>query len=718
MGEDRGGSLQVAPPANETDAATAAMDDAPASGAADAHASRTDFDAGRRRFVWASVIAVAAAFVPYVWILWSDWGPVDPLRQSVFQDNFFDLQARAVMHGHLALTNGALGLEGFVHDGRTYTYFGLFPSILRMPILLVTSSLDGKLTDSSMILAFLLTGLFASMLLWRIRHLVRGDAAMGRSEAAASGVLLATMLAGTVMMLLASIPYVFNEDIAWSICLTVGSLFALLGVLEAPSWGRVVASGVLIMCANLDRATTGWACVVGAGLVAGWFLIGRGGPENRRWFWPVLLAGLIPLAVSSAIDEAKFGVLFGVPVTDQVWTQINAYRRHFLAANHNSEVGLGYAPTDLVTYLRPDGLSFSSVFPFVTLPTAPPTGLGGHLFDKLYRTASITASTPLLCFLSIWGLVTAFRPRPVGRVALTRPLLLAAASGGVALLLWGYIAPRYLGDFVPFLVFGSAVGLVDIFRRVEQRRRRVRLTVLSVVSVLALFSIVANLGMAVVPNEEWNVTQTLNYVTFQKDVSDVTGHPLQGRVIRVSSLPPWAPAGTLAIVGDCAGLYVSNGEKYATTPDAQYKRTTWMTVQLGEPFQHTFSMAVQVPRSAGTQYYPLVTAGGGTLVVSAAPQNANETLLDFSIQGGPHPAQGFSFDVPSKTTHTLVVTTDPVKHSYLATLDGVPHVAAKLDGADIHVVPADRWGPQDGTAVLSVTSVGTPSPALCQSLMH
>ena len=27
-------------------------------------------------------------------------------------------------------------------------------------------------------------------------------------------------------------PFVFNEDIAWSICLTVGSIFALLGVLE------------------------------------------------------------------------------------------------------------------------------------------------------------------------------------------------------------------------------------------------------------------------------------------------------------------------------------------------------------------------------------------------------------------------------------------------------------------------------------------------------
>ena len=185
-----------------------------------------------------------------------------------------------MFQGHLSLANGALGLEGFVHDGRTYTYFGLFPSIIRMPILLVTNSLDGRLTAPSMLLAWLLTGLFAALLLWRVRFLLRGDAAMGRVEATGFGVLMATIMGGTVWMLLASIPYVFNEDIAWSICLTVGSIFALLGVIERPSWGRVIASGVLILCANLDRSTTGWACVVGAGLIAVWFLLGLGGQRT------------------------------------------------------------------------------------------------------------------------------------------------------------------------------------------------------------------------------------------------------------------------------------------------------------------------------------------------------------------------------------------------------------------------------------------------------
>ena len=219
---------------------------------------------------------------------------------------------------------------------------------------------------------------------------------MGQTEAVAYGVLMATIMGGTVWMLLASIPYVFNEDIAWSICLTLASIFALLGVMERPSWGRVITSGVFILSANFDRATTGWACVVGAGLIAVWFLLGFGGPENRRWFLPVLAAGLIPLVLGCAFNYAKFGVPFGVPITDQVWSHVNAYRQRFLAANHNSEVGTVYAPTNIVTYLAPDNLSISRVFPFLTLPTSPPKALSGVLFDKLYRTASITASTPLL----------------------------------------------------------------------------------------------------------------------------------------------------------------------------------------------------------------------------------------------------------------------------------------------------------------------------------
>ena len=78
-------------------------------------------------------IEPAITAVPFGWILCALWVPLNPLRPSFYQDNFYDLQTRSVLDGHLSLANGALGLEGFAHAGRTDTYFGLFPSIIRHP---------------------------------------------------------------------------------------------------------------------------------------------------------------------------------------------------------------------------------------------------------------------------------------------------------------------------------------------------------------------------------------------------------------------------------------------------------------------------------------------------------------------------------------------------------------------------------------------------------
>jgi hypothetical protein len=723
MGEGTGGSIQVAAPegssADSIDPATRGIDvTTPTSEAA----ARAELDAGRRRFTRAALVAISLTAVPFVWILWALWGPFNPLRPAIYQDNFYDLQTRAMFHGHLSLANGAIGLEGFVHDGRTYTYFGLFPSIIRMPILLVTSSLDGKLTPTYLLLAWLLTGLFASLLLWRVRFLVRGDSVMGRAEATSFGVLMATIMGGTIWMLLAATPFVFNEDLAWSVCLTIASIFALLGVIERPSWGRVIASGVLILCANLDRSTTGWACVVGAGLIALWFLLGLGGRENRRWFLPVLVVALVPLIIGCAVNYSKFGVLFGVSNEEQVWTHINAYRRQFLAANHGAEEGSIFVPTNLLSYFRPDGLRFTSVFPFVTLPASPPRALGGVLFDGLYRTDSLPASTPLLFLLSIWGLVTAFRPRSIGKVAQTRLLLLAAGSAGAALLLWGSIAPRYLADYVPFLTLASAVAMADIFRRLEGRKRSLRIGTVAVMAVVALFSIAANVGMAIVPNQEWDTTQVLNYVEAQKTVSDLTGHPLEANVVRGSSLPTWGPAGQLFVIGNCDGLYVSNGENYSTVPSEQFIRFTWMTVELGPTFQHTFRLKATSPGSAGTESVPLVSAGKYTVTVSATPATDRRFVrLTFGLNGAGQHVNGFPFEVNSGTTHTVVVTTDPEKHAFEVTMDGVPHLARTLLNGEepIHVDLASS--PHQGTpTALSVTdeTATASQPTLCQSLIH
>jgi hypothetical protein len=668
----------------------------------------------RRRYTVVSAWAAGLVALPYLWILWFQWGSPSLLRHTPYEDNFYDLQARAMLSGRLSVPHGSLGIEGFFHAGREYTYFGIFPSIIRLPILLV-AHIDGRLDSPSLLVAWLLTALVVPLLLWRVRGLVRGSAALGRSEAGAYGVLVAASLGGTVLLQLAANPFVFSEDLAWSVCLAFAGFFLLLGILERPTRRQTWLALVVVLAANLNRVTTGWALAGAAILIAGYFAMGRGGEEKKRWSLWVLAVGLIPLAVASAVNYAKFGMLFGVSNFAQEFTHVNAYRREFLAANHNSESGTIFIPTALLTYLRPDGINLSSAFPFVTLPTAPPTALGGVLFDRLYRTASIPASMPLAFLLGCWGAVTAFRPRSVGRVHLMRILLLATAGSGALLFGWGYIAERYLADFVPFFVLAAAVGMADLWRRLEGRSPGVRRSVLVVVAALGAFSIVANIGIAVTPNEEWTANQALHFVQTQKAVANATGVSLRGSVHRGATLPVWAPAGQLFVVGECAGLYVSNGERYGTVPAQQYTRTTWLTVERGMPFLHAFAVRFQ-PASSVT-YTDLVSTGPDSFSVSSRPSvtPAKADVL-FVITKAHGYRASLALSVAVGSLHRIDVITDAAKQVEEMSMDGVVYVSDTLTGSgiiELHVASGDQ-APPGVPMNLSVLPENAP---VCRSLV-
>ena len=235
-----------------------------------------------RLFRRAAIVAVAATAVPYLWVLTDLWTSSPSLlrTQNGYASNFYDLQARAMLAGRLSVPQGSLGIEAYIHDGRTYTYFGLFPSLLRIPVLLVTHSLDGQLTALSMLAAWLVTALFGSLLIWRVRVMTRSGVPLATTETVALGATVAAITGGSVLVFLAANPNVFSEDLAWSVAVTVGSLFALLGVLERPSTRRIVFSGLLILAASLTRAPTGYACVIGAVLVSIWFASGQSGAER------------------------------------------------------------------------------------------------------------------------------------------------------------------------------------------------------------------------------------------------------------------------------------------------------------------------------------------------------------------------------------------------------------------------------------------------------
>lgn len=666
----------------------------------------------RRRFIWAVSLGMAVVAVPYLWVLWDLWiGHVDVFRQAPLANNFYELQARSMMHGHLDVPTGSIGIEAFLHNGKQYTYFGLFPSLLRMPVLLLTNSLDGRLTAPSILLAWLLTGLFSALLLWRVRTIVRGAAPLGRAEATSYGVLMAAITGGSVVVLLAATPFVYNEDFAWSIALTVGAIFALLGVMERPSAARVAFTGLLVLAAMLNRAPTGWACVIGAVLVAAWFALGRHGADNRRWAVPMLAVGLVPFAIGCLISMAKFGSPLGFSLTHQVYTMENAHRRYYLSTTGGKGYNLRFIPSTLLAYFGPTGLRFTPVFPFITLPATPATAVGGVVLEWQYRTYSVPAAMPLLFLLSIAGVLTTLRRRP-GPIGLMRIPLLAALAGCSGIIVWGYLAPRYIADLLPFLVIASFVGLVDIWRRIGGRRHNVRLALLASVIVLGVFGIAANVASASTPNDEWSLTQSLHYVQMQKSISDKTGHPLVSNVVRGSSLPPWAPADQLFVAGNCRALYISNGMNYSNAPRQQYEHAAWMTVQYGPGIVYDVPFTLQGPTDHIIGKVPILTVGSDTVWIEQAPQSQ----VAFGLDDARIPTVGPAWPLKPGFLYHIELDVDPYRRFLSLTALGHTLLNAQWANGPVGTVSASH--PVPGGYPFTIAVHERPQDiGLCRSIL-
>ncbi len=617
---------------------------------------------GVRRYTLVTAAALAIVTVPYLWILWDLWtGTVDPLR-AVSPSNFYDLQGHAILSGHLYLPPGSIGIEAFVNGGHQYTYFGLFPSLIRLPILAITDSLDGRLTACSMLLAWSVTGLVSPLLLWRVRVTLRGSAVLGRTEAIACGVLVAAVN-GSVLFYIASSPQSSYEDLAWSIALTLGAVFALLGVAERPTGRRLALVGLFVVCAALDRSTTGYACILATFVLAVWLATGREGPAKKRAAVPLAAIAVACLLLSALVAWSKLGSPFGLSLTDQVWTSVNAHRRAFLAANGGSAFGLHFLPSTLLAYFQPFGLSVSSHFPFLAIPRSPARAVGGVVLDQVLPTASVPASMPLLFLLACWGTVATFRHRHLGNVRVLRILWLATAAATSGVLLYGAtIAERYLADFIPFLALASMIGLVDLWARLSRHPRSLRTASTVAVILLGIFGIWVNIGGAVLPAALWTPTQAQDFVSFQRSIG---GTPT---VEHGASLPAFRPAGTLFATANCSGLYISNGFDVSYIPGKALQHDSWTPVEQASGSTVVIDVTLTTPVTAGDPAMTLATYGPASLeLVPTGPNRVMMVLEHTGIAASVWPPD----DTPSATmnpgtANRFVIETDADLHSMTA----------------------------------------------------
>ncbi len=435
-----------------------------------------------------------------------------------------DAQARALFHGHWNLKFDTLLLEAFKIDGKYQTYFGIWPTLLRMPVLAVTNRFDGSFTGPSILLAIVVMLIATAGMQYELRNLfaARGgnshlDALPSRSTMIISGGFQLVIGAGSVVAFLASYPLVYHEMEMWGIAGAVASAWAALRYVHHPGPLRTVGCSLAATITILSRPSLGIGVIT---MMATLLLSAMLRREGIARVTHLAVAIAIPIVFYGAMNTARFGAPFALPLEKQVFTTGDAahhfpgdpQRQRALAANDGSLFGLKFLPTTAVQYLRPDAFRFDHRFPFVNFPHWRARVFRGAVFDTLDRSSSITSTMPALVLLSIYGAAAFGRKRrtlsPSTRDGVVA-IVVGGAAGSAFVLMFGYVANRYLSDLYPGLIVLSTVGLAALrsghsapiaeAAQLPQpiRTKRERCFV-GVIAVAAVFSLWINVGLGVV----------------------------------------------------------------------------------------------------------------------------------------------------------------------------------------------------------------------------
>lgn len=490
----------------------------------------------------------------------------DPARTAMrpgWFSNFYDLQAEAFLAGRLDVPTDSLGIEGFIVDDKTYTYFGPFPAILRIPVLLIDPAASGKLTLASMAGAWLVFAGFTAALVWAVRRFYRGDAGPTRFEAVLAGAFIAGATGGTILTYDAALPWVYHEAYLWASATAVGGLYWLVRTIEKPTVRHGVWLGAFGLAAIMSRIPAGWA-VTGAALITAAWLLTPARRKRHGQLWAVFfLSGVVPLISGIAYNMARFNHPWLFPLQNQVWTQVNEQRQRALEVNDGTLTGLQFLPTTVINYFRPDGIRFVDRFPWITLPAEPAQAYADAYVDQVYRTGSVVSFMPLLFLLSVVALITLLRFRRNRHLLPLLWVFLGGIGVSAGVIAYGYLSNRYVSDFVPGVVVGGTIGLWTVSGLVRKRTRGIKIATTGLVAILAIFGIVANMATGLeTARYTWRGQPLVSYL--ERQVNSSTLEALDQRVIRGVGVPDEGVGQTddLFISGNCDALYVHSGDLY------------------------------------------------------------------------------------------------------------------------------------------------------------
>jgi hypothetical protein len=426
-------------------------------------------------------------FYVYGWI--TKWSFDPSVASTIRADYFFTAQADALLRGRFWVDPKSMDSvqECFYSAGKCYGYFGLTPSILRIPILLVT----GPTTQS---FAFLMlpiaSGLAfgASLDLCQqfvkpIAHQLRGVVFMCVAALALGP--------GSVLVLLAD-PFVYQEAIVWSIA---GVMLAVNCYWRWLHNGNNRYLGLTVFFCIFAAGARPTTVLVGVVIGFSLFITHRKRVSLRS---NIAVAALGFIILPTLFSFGTLYLKFGTPSQP-----VNAYQNPtgveldgidpcgVTFENHPK-----YAPTNLFAYFRPDAVRLYREWANVRFrfngcdgPNRPtyiwPLNVGDMYVEK---TTSIPNTMPIPLLAAGIASFAAIRQRRTTELA----LLIAVATSGLLMSMSFAMTSRYLGDFYPLLAVGMAMS-ATILGSAKQKSTLVALA--CAVLVLIPWSLLANASL-------------------------------------------------------------------------------------------------------------------------------------------------------------------------------------------------------------------------------
>ena len=449
------------------------------------------------RFVWAFSIA----FAIYMYA-WSTQWTLNPDLPILYGGRFFVEQANSMLNGYFWVPETALPIECFYVDGKCTGYYGIFPSLLRIPFVLVFGATIPELNA-------LFISVAAGIALWAalnlcLRVLLMAPSGTGRNNSIAMVLVALTLGPGSVLLLIFD-PYVYQESIMWSVAgVLVAANLYWRWVHDRRTW-QVVGMAVACACSAGSRPTTAF---VGLLLLLGIAVtIYREKTLRKTTTLGLIALSLLPLLMSFGVLTLKMGT----PQHDFSKYESKAALQN-VADNNNGSLGYSarYVPTTMFTYLRPDALRFSTEWPWIQFRFGPntETTLANEKSTELEpitylpplpkdsmlleRITSLTNIMPLALFGTLFAGIAFLRRRQWHYV-----LLLAAVSTAPVILFVQFsIASRYLADFYPVLTLGTVLS-VTLIPQFEMLKVTTRRLLFAAVSLSIIFSVMAVTMLAV-----------------------------------------------------------------------------------------------------------------------------------------------------------------------------------------------------------------------------